>query len=101
MLEFDGANWARATASSNSSRGTGLGKNIRVECRSLTTCSKSNMVPALLLRFEPSARPVESLSRYEPSAMFSTGEQNLSLRLNSWERRISPDVRPVAQFVHL
>jgi hypothetical protein len=31
MLEFDGAHWARARASSTNSRGTGWGKNIRVE----------------------------------------------------------------------
>jgi hypothetical protein len=32
MLEFDGAHWAKARASSTNSRGTGFwGKNIRVE----------------------------------------------------------------------
>jgi len=35
MLEFDGADWARARASVTNSRGTGCGKNIRVEWRSL------------------------------------------------------------------
>src|SRR5262245_52928805 len=44
MLELDGAHTARATASSINSRGTGRGKNSRVECRSLITCSRSNMV---------------------------------------------------------
>ena len=35
MLEFDGAYWAKASASFTSSRGTGWGKNSRVESRSL------------------------------------------------------------------
>jgi hypothetical protein len=33
MFEFDGACWARARSSSTNARGTGWGKNIRVECR--------------------------------------------------------------------
>src|SRR6516225_584841 len=53
MLEFDGAHTARARASSASSRGTGLlGKNSRVEWRSLIVCSRSNMVaPPVKLLF--------------------------------------------------
>jgi hypothetical protein len=34
MLEFDGACWAKASASFSNSRGTGWGKNSRVEWRS-------------------------------------------------------------------
>jgi hypothetical protein len=44
VLEFKGARTARASASSNNSRGTrSCGKNIGVELRSLITCSRSNM----------------------------------------------------------
>jgi hypothetical protein len=35
MLEFDGAYWAKASASFTSSRGTGWGKNSRLEWRAL------------------------------------------------------------------
>src|SRR5215471_18022120 len=44
MLEFDGACTARARASFTNSCGTGLGKNSRVEWRSMIICSRSNMV---------------------------------------------------------
>jgi len=37
-LEFDGAYWAKASASFTSSRGTGWGKNSRVEWLSLGSC---------------------------------------------------------------
>src|SRR6516225_4761770 len=44
MFEFDGANWARARASSTKARGTSCwGKNIRVEWRTLIASSRSNM----------------------------------------------------------
>ena len=47
MLELDGARTARSNASSTSSCGTGWwGKNIRVDRRSLITCSSSDMVRA-------------------------------------------------------
>jgi hypothetical protein len=43
MFEFDGANWAKARASSTKARGTGCwDKNIRVEWRSLIAASRSN-----------------------------------------------------------
>jgi hypothetical protein len=48
MLEFDGGYWARVRASSINTRGTGWGKNIRVEWRALIICSRSNIV----LRFQ-------------------------------------------------
>src|SRR5258706_5707773 len=44
MLEFDGAHRASARASLTSTRGTGWGKNIRVEWRSLIAFSRSNMM---------------------------------------------------------
>ena len=44
MLEFDGACWARTSASSTNARGTGWAKNSRVEWRSRIVCSRSNMV---------------------------------------------------------
>src|SRR5258705_11073929 len=44
MLEFDGAHRASARASLTSTRGTGWGKNIRVEWRSLIAFSRANMM---------------------------------------------------------
>jgi hypothetical protein len=63
MLEFDGACWAKARASSTSARGTGfLGKHIRVEWRSLIICSRSNVVLLLRPTFHL-CRPLKGLAR--------------------------------------
>ena len=36
MLEFEGASWARAREESSRGRGTGVGRNMRVEWRACT-----------------------------------------------------------------
>jgi hypothetical protein len=41
---LDGASWARAKDSSSDARGTVRGRNLRVECRSLTSRSKFSIV---------------------------------------------------------
>jgi hypothetical protein len=44
MFELDGASWATAKDSSSNARGTVRGRNLRVECRSLTSWSKFSIV---------------------------------------------------------
>ena len=57
MSEFDGACWARTRASSTNARGTGRGKNSRVEWRSRITCSRSNIVTPPTERMHASHTP--------------------------------------------
>src|SRR5262249_30981161 len=95
VLGFDGAYWARASAAFTHSLGTGFGKKIRVECRSLIALFKASLLATPRFDIKPQFPKgiVSSVSFVSTTntARSLAGCVSLALALTAWRSPGSPE----------